>query len=122
MGVFDDAVAYMRSMGKDPLARFNRLLDQSAAQYDELPWYGQAALSANPITNVPVAMGQMRKYAGAGDLTGMGVTALGAVFSPVKATGILGRGMLRSLSPVGIATNAMDTYYELPEDRKQYLE
>lgn len=96
----------------------HQLLRKSADDYDELPWYGQAALSANPITNVPIAAGQMDKYASMGDYKGMGITALGALLSPVKVAGIVGRGVLRSLSPAGVAANAADTAVELPEAKQ----
>ena len=60
----------------------------------------------------------MDKYANQGDVGGMGITALGALFPPVKAAGAVGRGLLRHLSPTGIVANATDSLIELPKDKQ----
>ena len=46
------------------------------------------------------------------------ITALGALFPPVKAAGAVGRGLLRHLSPTGIVANATDSLIELPKDKQ----
>lgn len=129
MGLFEDVFAWMDHQKRltkrtvfDAYQNPALAAEKYTDRYDDLPWYGQAALSANPITNVPMAGLQMRKYAGTGDLTGMGITAAGALFPPLKMGGLAGRGLLRSLSPTGIVAGTADTAYELPEDRKQYQE
>lgn len=99
--------------------------------YDNMNPLAQAIWSANPLTSPAIAMGQMHKYASAGDPVGMAATGLSGIFGPIAArtmrhirpsSGLeyLGNTKL-GLSKTGVASAIPDTAYELPKDREQYL-
>ena len=100
------------------MATLQDLLRRTTDYYDKIHPAGQFALSFIPGVNAITGMGQMDKYATQGDVGGMGITALGAMFPPVKAAGAVGRGLLRHLSPTGVVANVADSAIELPKDKQ----
>mgnify|MGYP003419571441 FL=1 len=111
------ALAAIQDAGKYWNDKFN-----SAGGFDNLPWQQQAALGLNPLTGGAVAMAQMHKYAGEGDVPGMALTGLSAALSPIGAA----KGVLLSKNAAkkglhwaggapsrpGIAAQVADTAYD----------